>query len=203
MPVRITTYKQAFEIVGINSTDKKALAIIKRLSGEGRSEKSICFSIWKSQDKIRQFKYDTRFYSILENEIKKWSWSSKDPRWNGYNKRKEEQMKAKQEEDEIDEKRSSEFMYKQRHPGYIYFIQGEAGGAIKIGFSFKVEARLKSLQTGYPDTLKVLCILPGSEKDELFYHNKFAEHRLRGEWFSPTGEVLDRIEEIKRQEGQK
>jgi hypothetical protein len=94
MPIRITTCDEAFDMLNIRPNDR-IKGIIARLAGEGRSERSICFAMWKSQDKIRQFRGDSRFYSVLENEIKKWSWSSKDPRWVEYNKRKEEERQAK------------------------------------------------------------------------------------------------------------
>ena len=47
---------------------------------------------------------------------------------------------------------------------YVYFIQGENGGAIKIGTTTDLANRLKTLQTGYPDTLRCLLLLRGNTK---------------------------------------
>jgi hypothetical protein len=150
-----------------------------------------------------QFRGDSRFYSILENEIKKWSWSKDDSRWADYNKRKEEEKKAellsRQRRQQVkieDEKRTNEFLYRQRYPGFVYFIQGETGGPIKIGYSDDVKKRLKGLQTGHPDNLKILFAFPGNIDDEKSMHSKFEKHRLRGEWFKPVDEIFSTINEL-------
>lgn len=87
MPDRIVNYKQAYELLGLHLMKpikypyEYFILRMKLLEADGRSEKSICFAIWRSQEKICQFKGDGRFYGILENEIKKWSWAKDDPRW--------------------------------------------------------------------------------------------------------------------------
>ncbi len=203
MPSRITTYSQAFDLINICPNDR-IKSILKRLENEGRTERSICFAIWKSHEKIMQFRGDQRFYSVFENEIKKWSWGRDDPRWADYNKRKEEERKAealkerqRQKAEQESKKKAQEFLYHQRYPGFVYFIQGETGGPIKIGYSDDVAKRLKGLQTGHPDNLKVLFTYPGSQEDEKEMHLKFEAIRLRGEWFRPTDEIFSAIEELK------
>ncbi len=203
MPVRITTYAEAFEMLNIRPNDK-IKGIVSRLEHEGRSEKSICYALWKSQEKIRKFRGDPRFYSVFENEIKKWSWSRDDPRWIDYNKRKEEEAKAealeiqrKQRLKEEQKRKDKEFLYCQRYPGFVYFIQGETGGPIKIGYSDDVLKRLKGLQTGHPDNLRILFTFPGNPEDEKAMHETLNAHRLRGEWFKPSTEVFSAIEELK------
>ena len=65
--------------------NNKIKTLLNKLESEGRKEKNICYTIWKSADKLTQFKYDPRFYSILENEIRKLVWVSGDKRWNNKN----------------------------------------------------------------------------------------------------------------------
>ncbi len=89
-----------------------------------------------------------------------------------------------------------------KHPpskpkGYVYFIQGQCGGAIKIGFSVSPEKRLKELQTGYPDTLTILLMIPGSESTETTLHRQFDASRLKGEWFRPDDYLIEKIKELK------
>lgn len=80
MPSRIETYRQAFSLISVEKNDK-VNQLLEKLESEGRNERSICFAIWKSQDKLMLYRSDSRFYSILENEIRKWSWGRDDPRW--------------------------------------------------------------------------------------------------------------------------
>lgn len=82
------------------------------------------------------------------------------------------------------------------HTGYVYFIQGQCGGAIKIGYSMNPTERLKELQTGYPDTLKILLIIPGDLNTEKALHRKFEGSRLKGEWFRPDDYLINSIKEF-------
>jgi len=73
---------------------------------------------------------------------------------------------------------------------YIYFIQAGNGGPIKIGTAYDVQQRRDTLQTGNPNELRILCAFPGSEAGERKFHKHFEEERLSGEWFKPTGRVM-------------
>jgi len=212
MPIRITTYKQAFEDVLGVPFDEKMQAIVRELEKEGHTEKGISFAIWRSQDKLLAFKRDSRFISILKNEINKWSWKKDDPRWVEYWNRKREEERAERIRKEIDaciqeERGLKEIDWRAAKPpkkpkGYIYFFQGQCGGAIKIGYSVDPQKRLKELQTGYPDTLKVLLMIPGSENTERALHKHFEASRLKGEWFRPDPYVIEKIKELKAKYGQ-
>jgi hypothetical protein len=208
MAVRITTYQQAFDgVLGI-PFDEKLQRFVKELEKEGHTEKSICFTIWKKQDKLRAFKRDSRFMSILKNEINKWSWKKNDPRWKEYWAKKEEEkraetLRAELEKIKIEESLTDEILAnanrkrgRRKPSGFIYFIQGQCGGAIKIGYSKKPELRLKELQTGYPDTLRILLMVPGNETDEAAFHTMFADFRLKGEWFKPDPYIVNKLKEI-------
>lgn len=196
MPTRIETYVKAFGLIGVGS-NQRIKSLLRKLESEGRSEKSISFAIWKSQEKLRSYKNDNRFYSVLENEIKKWAWSTHDSRWIEHNKRKQEQEKALKLMEEQDRQKALEKRYKSVYPGFVYFIQGESGGPIKIGFTEDINSRLRTLQTGHFDTLIVLCTYPGKMQQERDYHKQFDQHRLKGEWFKPVQDVLNEVELIK------
>lgn len=76
----------------------------------------------------------------------------------------------------------------------VYFV---AFGAdfVKIGKSTRgnLEWRLKMLQLAHPLQLEVVCIVDAPER---VYHQRFAEHRERGEWFRAAPEVLAAMREI-------
>ncbi len=206
MPYRINTYEEAFDLIGVALTDN-VRAKLKKLELEGHTEKSICFVIWKTQAKLMAFKYDNRFWGVFVNEVNKWSWKKDDPRWDEYWKRKKEAERAEAIRKEItrvnrDEKELKRIDTRAKRPikkikGYVYFIQGLCGGAIKIGYSADPSKRLKELQTGYPDTLTLVLMIPGDENTERALHNQFEASRLKGEWFRPDRYVIDKIKELK------
>ena len=86
-----------------------------------------------------------------------------------------------------------------QHPKHggsrVYFAQSTAGGPIKIGYSASPEARVASLECGSPFPLRVLKTIPGDAKVERSLHDRFAAHRLRGEWFAPHPDLLAFIAE--------
>jgi hypothetical protein len=182
--------------IKINDTIRGFIACLEK---DGHTEKSICFAIWKTQDKLLKFKYDKRFINILENEINKWSWKRGDPRWEISKRKKEEEAKAEQ----LRQQATHEKYGALKPKGYIYFVQGECGGPIKVGYSKDPDSRFKTLQTGYPDILKMLLIIPGSEKTESYIHKMFDEYRINGEWFKPGEFVLEKIEHFRQKYGAK
>lgn len=76
---------------------------------------------------------------------------------------------------------------------FVYFIQASQLGLVKIGFSSNVPKRLLSLKTGCPDNLVILKIIPGGQERERVLHKKFADIRVKGEWFSPSDELMSFI----------
>lgn len=84
--------------------------------------------------------------------------------------------------------------YRQR-PGYIYFIQAEETRRIKIGFAKEPFQRLKMLQTGSPDILRLMGVIPrfdgGVTEGEL--HRKFSKYISHLEWFEGAREIEDFI----------
>ncbi len=67
-----------------------------------------------------------------------------------------------------------------------YFLQGEHGGPIKIGRvdGGRAWRRMLDLQIGNPVTLRQTRVVAGDHEAEL--HQRFADYRIRGEWFYPV-----------------
>lgn len=82
--------------------------------------------------------------------------------------------------------------------GIVYFIRSGSDGPIKIGFTRNLGARLHQLQTGHPVGLRVVHAVPGDVLLERALHERFAAHRLEGEWFHPHREILGFIREKPR-----
>jgi hypothetical protein len=81
-----------------------------------------------------------------------------------------------------------------REIGHVYFI-GATDGPIKIGYTSKApEQRVKEIQTGNPERLKVLAKTPGSQRLETAFHAIFATQRMVGEWFRRTPELARLVE---------
>ncbi len=200
---RITRYYQAFDLLEMDYRNPKAQSIIAMLEKEGHTEKSICFAIWKGQDNLNKLRCnrDTRFWGALVNTVRKWSWPKGDPRWDTYWKRKKEEEKAQKIKDallkQMEKEHREHQAYKQRYPGFIYFVQGESGGPIKIGYTTDIKGRLSSLQTGYPDTLVLLGAFAGNTTDEYSLHEEYSPYRMRGEWFKPAEPILEKIRSLK------
>lgn len=83
---------------------------------------------------------------------------------------------------------------------WVYFIQGDDGGPIKIGRSCRhVEARCDALQAGYPyGILRFVGLMRGHRSLENQMHAKFREFRMVREWFAPAPSLLDFIAALPR-----
>lgn len=81
--------------------------------------------------------------------------------------------------------------------GFVYFVSAiQEDFPVKIGFAEKSHARrLRSLQNGCPYPLVLLAQFSGTYKDESGLHKRFWKHRLCGEWFSRTPELMQIIED--------
>jgi len=75
----------------------------------------------------------------------------------------------------------------------IYFIQGEITGLIKIGQAHEPEVRLKLLQIGSPDRLKLLGSMRCFEKCESILHKTFYKDKVHGEWYRSSEKLLEFI----------
>jgi hypothetical protein len=80
-----------------------------------------------------------------------------------------------------------------QRPGFVYFVEAESGGPIKIGWAASVKKRVAELQTASHSRLVVLATKAGTRLDETALHDRFRNARLRGEWFEPVPELLELI----------
>jgi hypothetical protein len=79
---------------------------------------------------------------------------------------------------------------------WVYFI-ADGAGHVKIGYAENVGARLTELQTGNAHPLTVLATVRGSCGLERALHARFADHRIRGEWFRLVPEIMEYIDQIR------
>ena len=80
--------------------------------------------------------------------------------------------------------------------GQVYFVT--EGNYIKIGYtSQNIDKRIHQLNTGSIHKLYLLGWIYGNKKTEKELHIKFAQSRVRynAEWFEPTEELLQFINE--------
>lgn len=95
---------------------------------------------------------------------------------------------------------------------WIYFIQANTGGPVKVGYARSVNRRLNALQGASPARLLVVAQIPGAMADEKRLHAKLQPERVRGEWFTPGplfkalmleifGALPERLKLEKREQG--
>lgn len=76
----------------------------------------------------------------------------------------------------------------------LYFMLH--GDFVKIGQSAEPYKRLLEFQTGAPEILKILAVIPEKGEVEKYCHKKLKHLHHRGEWFKYTKETDDLIKEI-------
>lgn len=78
--------------------------------------------------------------------------------------------------------------------GFVYFITSEPDEYVKIGWSLhNPSGRMRTLQTGCPEALRLMAYFPGTQEDERRLHATFEELHYRGEWFSLSYKLLDLV----------
>lgn len=78
---------------------------------------------------------------------------------------------------------------KARGKTFVYFARAQISGLIKIGLSTHPDARCTNLQAEVGEVVRVLFTLPGTRVQENGLHKRFAESRVRGEWFYELGRL--------------
>jgi len=66
----------------------------------------------------------------------------------------------------------------------VYVIQSRPKTPFKVGVAVNVEARLRTLQTGNPQLLRIHCVVPGDHHLEHQFHRRLVDARVTGEWFA-------------------
>ena len=85
--------------------------------------------------------------------------------------------------------------WKQKKTGNVYLMKNGRNGYIKIGFTKnEPKFREKTFQSEEPE-VELINYWYGSMLDEEKLHEKFAEKRLRGEWFNLNKDDINQIEE--------
>jgi hypothetical protein len=67
----------------------------------------------------------------------------------------------------------------------VYFMG--CGDAVKIGVTIDLEQRLDSIRACNPSPIEALLLFPGNAAQEWYYHGRFREHLIHGEWFRREG----------------
>ena len=70
----------------------------------------------------------------------------------------------------------------------IYMARNPDTGAIKIGRTTNLPARLLNLRTAIPG-LELVCAFAGGRVAESDLHASFADDRIGGEWFRPSAGI--------------
>lgn len=89
-------------------------------------------------------------------------------------------------------------------PGYVYFITFEDEEfrskipAIKIGSTYDIDKRMKSLSTGSPMPLMLIGFLIHKSHSHLEakLQYEFRRFRMKGEWFMASPELLENIKSL-------
>ena len=81
-------------------------------------------------------------------------------------------------------------------PGFVYVAEAE-NGMVKIGYSNDPVGRVKAICSGSPMRVRLVAFLPAkSRADERMHHRKFAASRAWNEWFRPSGNLSEFLNEI-------
>lgn len=83
-------------------------------------------------------------------------------------------------------------------PGTVYFVGPWGFRVIKIGFAVDWAERLRALQIGNPDELRLYALIPGSLELEAELHRRFASQWIRGEWFRNLGDLKTYLAGLQR-----
>lgn len=76
--------------------------------------------------------------------------------------------------------------------GFVYLMRNNRTGCTKIGFSNNPSYREKTLQSEEPD-IEMVHFFKGMQRLEKKLHIRYAEHRVRGEWFKLNAFQVDDI----------
>ena len=71
--------------------------------------------------------------------------------------------------------------------GVVYFVAG--GGMVKIGKSYGLTERIRTIQSTSPIPLSLLGHVRGYTRTEAMLHAKWTKRRAHGEWFHLDAEI--------------
>lgn len=70
-----------------------------------------------------------------------------------------------------------------------YIVRSGDTGPVKIGHAESVADRIRALQTGHPEQLRLVRVIEGDGDIEGAFHERFKGHHIRGEWFQYVPEM--------------
>ena len=82
----------------------------------------------------------------------------------------------------------------------VYFVTAREVGRVKIGYAQNPQARVVSVQTHSPVPLRLERTCDGGKAEEEALHERFAAHRVRGEWFDLAPEIERHMATLPRYE---
>lgn len=88
--------------------------------------------------------------------------------------------------------------------GFIYLIQAVGTSRHKIGLTIDIDRRMSQLSRQSVFPLRLVDTQPSEDmvSDELFWHQKFANHRVHGEWFDLSDEQVLEFKNAAKTEGE-
>lgn len=82
---------------------------------------------------------------------------------------------------------SGDFKYKD---GFVYVAVEHGSRLIKVGLSNNPKQRMKGLRRDFGCDVELLATFKGDRQEEMILHEKLAEWRVRGGWFSAESPVF-------------
>jgi hypothetical protein len=85
---------------------------------------------------------------------------------------------------------------KARHnKGFVYFAR--RGDKLKIGTSVNVPKRISGLEFAAGGAFDDVVVTKGGRSREQLYHRRYAQHRLKGEWFNASPDILREMDRLR------
>lgn len=81
----------------------------------------------------------------------------------------------------------------------VYVVQMGEDGPVKIGWTAELRARLRNLQSANPTRLRLLAAFSGSRDLEWSMQRRVRSSAIRGEWFHPTAEVRQLLDDLAKE----
>ncbi len=164
------------------------------LLADGHSEGGIKYAMTKP-DVQRRIKMNDNenLAQVFKIDVDRYAFKIKDDRWDDKNQKSAEKEIAKKIASELRANDQVISVKPGDTNGFVYFIQAENGGPIKIGYSIKPEKRLTDLQVAHPYKLSLIGTIHGNMFIEKKLHRYLLHARTYGEWFEPDEIVLATI----------
>lgn len=82
------------------------------------------------------------------------------------------------------------------HNSQVYFVRVKGTEKVKIGYSVSINKRMSGLATGHPDELELIATVSGGNDAESRLHRRFAQYRIRGEWYRLEGKLAEYVKKL-------